>query len=95
MSGFAKTESANMGPLDLLFSYSPETAYEHLRSFGEQGRAAYAQMSLTADTAYPIIYTAVFMVLITLLARKAWPARPARAPTPRPGQARAQGKILA
>jgi len=63
------------GPLDLLFSYAPETAFAHVESYGEMGRAAYIKFSLIADTAYPVIYTLLFMVIISLLATKLWPAR--------------------
>ena len=63
------------GPLDLLFSYTPETAFAHVASYGELGRAAYVKFSLIVDTAYPIVYTLLFMVIISLLATKLWPAR--------------------
>ena len=39
------------GPLDLLFSYSPETAFALVQSYGELGRAAYIKFSLIVDTA--------------------------------------------
>ena len=63
------------GPLDLLFSYAPETAFAHVASYGELGRAVYIKFSLIADTAYLIVYTLLFMVIISLLATKLWPAR--------------------
>ena len=63
------------GPLDLLFSYSPETAFTHVASYGEKGRADYIWFSQIVDTAYPIVYTLLFMVVISLLATKLWPAR--------------------
>ncbi len=62
------------GPLDLLFSYSPQIAYEHIESYGDM-RDQIAKLSLTIDTAYPIIYTSLFMVLVYLLAKFIWPAR--------------------
>ena len=56
-----------LGPLDLLFSYSPQFAYEHLQSFGPEGRVAYARTSLYIDTAYPLVYSALFIVLLIQL----------------------------
>ena len=73
MSNFGNTEAVNLGPLDLLFSYTPEMAFKHLNSFGEDGRNTYAQMSLIADTIYPIIYTTLFILLISRLVIIIWP----------------------
>ena len=61
MPGMMEGGDVKITPLDLLFSYSPERAYALLSSYGDL-REHYAFMSLTADTAYPIIYTALFMV---------------------------------
>lgn len=59
------------GPLDLKFSYSPETAYEMIEAYGEEGRASYARAAMTVDVAYPIVYTLMFMVWLTLALRSA------------------------
>jgi len=59
------------GPLDLKFSYSPETAYEIIEAYGEEGRVSYARGAMTVDVAYPIVYTLMFMVWITLALRSA------------------------
>lgn len=77
MSGMMSGGEAKLQPLDLLFSYSPNKAYALITSYGDT-RPRYAFMSLTADTAYPVIYTAVFMVLILQLSRTLWPDRPKR-----------------
>ena len=61
-SGF----DSNVGPLDLEFSYSPETAYSMIESYGEEGRSRYAISAMTVDVAYPLVYTLLFMVWITL-----------------------------
>ncbi len=68
MPGLASSASGP-GPLDLLFSYSPAEAFARIQSYGEAGRRAYAIGSLTLDTAYPLIYTALFMVTIMQLTR--------------------------
>ncbi len=77
MPGMMEGGDVKITPLDLLFSYSPERAYALLSSYGDL-REHYAFMSLTADTAYPIIYTALFMVLIMVLSKSLWPKRPNR-----------------
>jgi hypothetical protein len=38
--------------LDMLFSYTPEKAYELISSYGEQGRQYYAVIELTLDLIY-------------------------------------------
>ena len=77
MPGLASS-AAGSGPLDLLFSYSPAEAFARVESYGAAGRRAYAIGSLTLDTAYPLIYTALFMVIIMQLTRG-----PESAPHPR------------
>ena len=77
MGGMMSGGETKLQPLDLLFSYSPDKAYALITSYGDT-RLRYAFMSLTADTAYPIIYTALFMVLIFQLSRTLWPNHPKR-----------------
>jgi len=56
-------------PLDLMFSYSPEQVYANLAQLGEAGRKTRILVSSTLDTAYPLVYSMLFAVLITLLTR--------------------------
>ncbi len=77
MSGMVGSSAEKIQPLDLLFSYTPTQAYDLITGYGDK-RATYAYMSLTADTAYPMIYTALFMVLIMQLAKTLWPDHPGR-----------------
>lgn len=58
---------SEVGPFDLKFSYSTETAYEMLEAYGEEGRSRYARSVMTIDLAYPIVYTLMFMVWLTLV----------------------------
>lgn len=44
-------------PLDLEFFYTPEKAYSALAAYGEKGRIEYRNILLTADIAWPILYT--------------------------------------
>ena len=56
-------------PLDLMFAYTPEQAYAQLTAFGPEGREHYAHSTITVDFAYPIVYTLMFCVWLTLLFR--------------------------
>lgn len=54
-------------PLDLMFFYTPEKAFEMMEKYGEEGRSIYMRIELTADLIYPIIYTLFFGLLISWL----------------------------
>lgn len=54
-------------PLDLMFFFTPQQAFEMIEKYGEQGRAIYLRIELTADVVYPIIYTLFFGLLISWL----------------------------
>ena len=54
-------------PLDLMFFYTPEKAFEMIEKYGQEGRAIYMRVELTADLIYPIIYTLFFGLLISWL----------------------------
>jgi hypothetical protein len=66
-----------VGPLDLKFTYTPDTAYQTIEAYGEEGRARYAVSAMTVDVGYPVVYTLMFAVWITLALRgsKLSPAR--------------------
>jgi hypothetical protein len=59
-------------PLDLMFFYSPATAFEMLDKYGEAGRAIYLKIELTADIIYPMIYTLFYGLLISWLFQRAF-----------------------
>lgn len=62
------------GPIDLLIpTYSIEKAHEMIASYGDEGRALYRTIELTADVAYPLIYGIAFALLIAFLWKKAAP----------------------
>lgn len=54
-------------PLDLMFFYTPERAFEMIEKYGETGRSIYFKIELTADIIYPIIYTLFYGLLISWL----------------------------
>jgi hypothetical protein len=59
-------------PLDLMFFYTPEQAFEMMDKYGEAGRAIYLRIELTADLIYPIIYTLFYGLLISWLFQRAF-----------------------
>jgi hypothetical protein len=54
-------------PLDLMFFYTPEKAFNMIEKYGEAGRAIYIKIELSADIIYPIIYTLFYALLISWL----------------------------
>src|SRR5215207_2152264 len=59
-------------PLDLMFFYTPEKAFEMIEKYGEAGRSIYFKIELTADIIYPIIYTLFYGLLISWLFQRAF-----------------------
>ncbi|GAB3548757.1 hypothetical protein [Spirosoma fluminis] len=56
-----------LGPIDLLIGYDPAKIQQMVAAYGPEGRAIYAQGELTADIAYPLIYTLLFCLVLSLL----------------------------
>ncbi len=62
--------------LDTLGSYTPEEAYSHIASYGEQGRQQYLLTELTLDLLYPLS-TALFFALLTIYSfQRGFPGHP-------------------
>ena len=59
-------------PLDLMFFYTPEQAFEMMDKYGETGRSIYLRIELTADIIYPLIYTLFFGLLLSWLFQRAF-----------------------
>lgn len=59
--------NASVMPLDLMFFFTPEQAFNMIEKYGPDGRALYTKIQLTADIIYPIIYTLFFGLLISWL----------------------------
>jgi hypothetical protein len=68
--------SGGVGQLDLRFSYSPAEVYAALVAYGPAGRDFYVRVDLTADMAYPIIYSLFFSLTITYFLRRQGAVRP-------------------
>ncbi|MFD2574523.1 hypothetical protein ACFSUS_28065 [Spirosoma soli] len=58
-----------IGPLDLLFGYDPVRVQQMVAAYGPAGRDVYALGELTADVAYPLIYTFLLGLILSLLFR--------------------------
>ena len=59
-------------PLDLMFFYTPEQAFDMIDKYGEAGRSVYFRIELTADIIYPIIYTLFYGFLLSWLFQRAF-----------------------
>lgn len=51
-------------PLDLEFGFTAEQAFNRVEQYGKNGRFIYAISALTADVAYPAVYSAFLALLI-------------------------------
>lgn len=63
-----------VGSIDLTLAASPSTLFNKVEAYGEQGRNVYRLFALTADVAYPIIYSIFLGLAITYLFRRIFPA---------------------
>ena len=59
-------------PLDLMFFYTPNQAFEMMDKYGDAGRSIYLKIELTADIIYPIIYTLFYGLLLSWLLQRAF-----------------------
>ncbi len=59
-------------PLDLMFFYTPQQAFEMMDKYGEAGRSIYLRIELTADIIYPIVYTLFYGLLLSWLFQRAF-----------------------
>lgn len=63
------------GPLDLLFFYTSQQAYERIAAYGESGRVVYRLTELTVDLAYPIVYSLFLALLLSWLFQRGFAAQ--------------------
>ena len=61
------TADGSVAPLDLRFHYDVDTVYAVLHAFGEAGRHQYLISATTFDVIYPLVYSMLFAVWLTLL----------------------------
>jgi len=61
------------GSIDITFGAAPATLFNIVEAHGQQGRAVYRIFELTADIAYPVIYSLFLGLTITFLFRRIFP----------------------
>lgn len=59
-----------IGPIDLLVEFNPAKIQKMVADYGVENRSVYALTEMTADVIYPIIYTFLFCIILSLLFRK-------------------------
>ena len=59
-----------VSPLDLMFFYSPQQAFEMMDRYGDAGRTTYLTIELTADIVYPIASALFFSLLLSWLLQR-------------------------
>jgi hypothetical protein len=53
--------------IDLSVGFNPQKTLQQVADYGDEARAYYAQTEMTTDVAYPIVYTSLFCIILTLL----------------------------
>ncbi len=66
--------SGGAGPLDLELAYTPAQAYARLAALGAPGRQLYAEIALTLDVIYPLVYGLFFALTISYCFQRVLPA---------------------
>ncbi|GAB2781982.1 hypothetical protein GCM10027275_27220 [Rhabdobacter roseus] len=58
-----------LGPIDLTFGFDPARTLRMVADYGPAARAYYTLIELTTDLVYPIVYSLLWAVVLTLLFR--------------------------
>ncbi|MEZ4901225.1 MAG: hypothetical protein R2822_05415 [Spirosomataceae bacterium] len=59
----------SLGPIDLTMGFTPERTLQMVASYGHEARAYYATVEYTVDVAYPVVYSFLFAIILSLLFR--------------------------
>ena len=59
-----------IGPIDLTLGYNPERTLQMVSAYGPDARDYYANVEMTVDVVYPLVYALLFGIILTLLFRK-------------------------
>ena len=70
IGGLMKSGTGLEQPLDLMIFATPDKIFEMIERYGDSTRMFYRNVELTADIAYPIIYTFAFGLLISWLFKR-------------------------
>ena len=58
-----------IGVIDLTFGFNPQKTLDMVANYGDEARAYYASVEMTTDVIYPIVYSFLFGIILTLLFR--------------------------
>ncbi|TAE30823.1 MAG: hypothetical protein EAZ91_09360 [Cytophagales bacterium] len=58
-----------IGPIDLTFGFDPTRTLQMVAEYGPEARAYYTRTELTTDLIYPIVYSLLLAVILTMLFR--------------------------
>lgn len=58
-----------IGPIDLAIGFNPSRTLQMVADYGPEARTYYARAELTVDMVYPLVYSFLFAVMLTLLFR--------------------------
>src|SRR5258706_1413983 len=59
-----------IGIIDLTFGFNPQKTLMMVAGYGDAARSYYARTEMTIDIAYPVVYTFLLGVILTLLYRE-------------------------
>jgi len=59
----------SVGIIDLTFGFDPHKTLQMVQDYGDSARAYYARIEMTTDVVYPIVYTLLFGIILSLLYR--------------------------
>jgi hypothetical protein len=58
-----------VGIIDLTFGFNPDKTLQMVHDYGDAARAYYARVETTIDVAYPVVYTLLMGIILSLLYR--------------------------
>jgi hypothetical protein len=58
-----------IGIIDITFGFNPQQTLDMVAGYGDAARAYYAQIEMTADAIYPIVYAFLLGIILTFLFR--------------------------
>lgn len=56
-----------LGPIDLTMGFTPDRTLQMVEQYGQAARDYYATVEMTIDVIYPLVYTCLFAVILSLL----------------------------
>lgn len=66
------TFSGGVGAIDSLIIYDPDTAYDMVAAYGQQGRQYYAAIALTVDVVFPFLLAVTFNLILASVFHRAF-----------------------